>query len=111
MGTITGFPYLPPFFSLGYHYSKWESLTSASRILEYNENFEVNGIPLDVLWMDIPYTDNNQYFIFSRAKFPTTLLDKLKLTMDMSRRKLVVITDPHIKKNYNYKVYSDGNFV
>lgn len=26
---ITGFQYLPPLFSIGYHHSKWESRTSA----------------------------------------------------------------------------------
>jgi mannosyl-oligosaccharide alpha-1,3-glucosidase len=39
LATVTGFPALPPFFSLGFHYSKWED-TSAARIIEYNEKFE-----------------------------------------------------------------------
>ena len=35
--TITGFPMLPPIYSLGFHYSKWEDQTSVKRIMYYNE--------------------------------------------------------------------------
>jgi len=30
---ISGFPQLPPFYSIGFHYSKWESSTSALRTI------------------------------------------------------------------------------
>ena len=79
--------------------------------MEYNENFENHGIPLDVIWSDLPYTDNNEYFKFSRAKFPTNLLERMKLTIDMSRRKLVVITDPHISNSDTFSVHLSGNDV
>jgi len=36
LATISGFSNLPPFFTLGYHYSKWEE-TSAQKILYHNE--------------------------------------------------------------------------
>ena len=109
VGTITGFPYLPPLFSLGFHYSKWEKSTSADKMMEYNQKFEQSGFPLDVLWMDIPHTDNNEYFVFSKKKFPEAQLEKMKEEIVRSKRKLVVITDPHIRKNNKFKVYNDGN--
>jgi len=70
LSTITGFAVLPPIFSLGFHYCKWESQTSADRIMEWNNKFEESKIPVDVFWMDIPYTDGNKYFVFNPQKFP-----------------------------------------
>lgn len=64
LATITGFAALPPLFSLGFHYCKWERITSAARIMEYNMKFDEAKIPVDVLWMDIPYTDDSRYFQF-----------------------------------------------
>ncbi len=61
LATVTGFQALPPIFSLGFHYSKWEE-TSAARIIDLNEKFEAYGFPLDVLWMDIGHTFENKYF-------------------------------------------------
>jgi alpha-glucosidase (family GH31 glycosyl hydrolase) len=39
LATIAGFPMLPPWWSLGFHYSKWEK-TSAERVMELDRNFE-----------------------------------------------------------------------
>jgi alpha-glucosidase (family GH31 glycosyl hydrolase) len=39
LATIAGFPRLPPWWSLGFHYSKWEK-TSAERVMELDRNFE-----------------------------------------------------------------------
>jgi alpha 1,3-glucosidase len=70
LATVTGFQVLPPFFSLGFHYCKWEATTTADRIMELNKNFEASNIPVDVFWMDIPYTDGSMYFKFGTEKFP-----------------------------------------
>lgn len=78
--------------------------------MEYNENFENSKIPLDVLWMDIPHTDGNKYFHFSNSKFPTQQLEQMNQQIDLSDRRLVVITDPHIKKDSYYDVYTEGLF-
>lgn len=32
----------------------------------------------------------------------------MKSVLDLSNRKMVVITDPHIKYDYSYAVFSDG---
>ena len=54
---ITAPNLLPPLFSLGFHYSKWEPIASVDRTLYYNERFEQAKIPLDVLWLDLPHTE------------------------------------------------------
>ncbi len=65
----TGFPPLPPLYSLGFHYSKWEYQTSAKRTFEYLLNFELHDFPLDMLWYDIPATNGNRYFTLDPEKF------------------------------------------
>lgn len=57
LATLTGFAPLPPLFSLGFHYSKWEK-TTARKVMTYNDQFEANGFPLDVLWLDIGHTND-----------------------------------------------------
>jgi alpha 1,3-glucosidase len=82
VSVITGFASLPPFFSVGFHYCKWEEQTSANRILEWNEKFENNGFPVDVFWMDIPHTYGNEYFVFNPHKFTTDKLTEMKKKID-----------------------------
>lgn len=57
LGKLTGFAPIPPLFSLGFHYSKWEK-TTARKVMTYNDKFEENGFPLDVLWLDIGHTND-----------------------------------------------------
>lgn len=107
LSLITGFQRLPPWWSLGFHYSKWEK-TSADRVRQYDTAFETNGFALDVLWMDIEYSDDVKYFIFNPITFSKSGLDTLKDQISDHKRHLVVITDPHIKNNGNYFVREDG---
>ena len=39
---IVGTQVLPPLFSLGFHYCKWEDETSAQRMMEWNDNFSAS---------------------------------------------------------------------
>lgn len=38
-------------------------------MIEYNHHFSKANIPVDVLWMDIPYTDDVKYFAFNPRTF------------------------------------------
>ena len=110
LATVTGFPTLPPFFSLGFHYSRWEE-TSSQRIIEYNDKFEEHGFPLDVLWMDLGYTLDNEYFVFNLLTFNQKDVELMRSIINVSDRRLVVITDPHIKFTESYKVYKKGLYL
>ncbi len=77
-------------------------------MLEWNRRFEENSFPVDVFWMDIPHTNGNRYFTFDQQKFRTEKTSELVRTIEQSKRKLVVITDPHIKQDNNYHVFRDG---
>lgn len=68
LATITGFAPLPPMWSLGYHYSKWEPI-STERLNDLMDDFEQNEFPYDVLWLDIEYTKSKDYFRFDEDRF------------------------------------------
>lgn len=48
---------------LGYHYCKWE-YNDADLMIKRNEEFTNYGFPVDVLWSDIYYTQDFNYFQF-----------------------------------------------
>lgn len=61
LADITGYAPLTPYYSLGFHYSKWESINT-ERLNKLYEEFEKNEIPVDNFWIDIDYTVENRYF-------------------------------------------------
>jgi alpha 1,3-glucosidase len=68
LALITGFLPLPPYFSLGFHYSKWEKI-STSYLNDLLDNFNRQSMPLDILWLDIEHTDGKRYFAFDERRF------------------------------------------
>jgi alpha 1,3-glucosidase len=65
--------------------------------MDYIINFEEEEIPLDMLWLDIPATQGNRYFTLDPDSFPDTHLKILEIELKITGKRLVVITDPHIK--------------
>ena len=102
---ISGFPLLPPLFSLGYHQCRWNYVSSID-VIEVHENFEAHKIPVDVVWLDIEHTDGKRYFTWNEVMFEDAgqMIDELA----KKGRKMVTIADPHIKADDNYRVYSGG---
>merc|ERR1719193_865908 len=93
---------MPPICTLGKHQSRWNYIDVADS-LDVNRKFDQHDIPYDVLWLDIEHTDGKKYFTWHPTHFakPGELLDSL----EASKRKLVTIIDPHIKKDDNYDVF------
>lgn len=100
-GAITGKSALPQEFAIGYNQCRW-NYNSEDDVLEVHENFDKHGIPYDVIWLDIEYTEEKKYFTWNKALFPdpVRMLNKL----DKTGRKLVAIVDPHIKNADNYDI-------
>ena len=48
--------------------------------------------------MDIGHTNDNMYFTFNPFLFNDDDLEAMRTVINISDRRLVVITDPHIKK-------------
>lgn len=101
--TVTGFPRMPPISTLGKHQSRWNYVDVEDSI-GVNRKFEQHDIPYDVLWLDIEHTDSKKYFTWHPSHFAQP--DKLLAALEASKRKLVTIIDPHIKKDSGYDVYN-----
>ncbi|XP_023954548.1 neutral alpha-glucosidase AB [Bicyclus anynana] len=102
--TLTGVAPIPPKFSLAYHQSRWNYNDEAD-VRAVDDGFDQHDIPADTLWLDIEYTDKKKYFTWDVERFrhPTEMVANLTA----KGRKLVVIIDPHIKREAGYFVHED----
>ncbi|KAM8916128.1 neutral alpha-glucosidase C isoform 4-T8 [Spinachia spinachia] len=91
---MTGYQALPPLFALGYHQSRWNYDDEAD-VKAVDAGFDRHDIPYDVIWLDIEHTEGKRYFTWDSALFPEPA--NLQRHLEERKRKLVVITDPHIK--------------
>ena len=105
LAIISGYPSMPPYFSLGFHYSKWEPISTKYTLNLLNQ-FDRLQIPLDVLWLDIEYATGKRYFQFDKDRFADVEL--LTSKIQELEKKLTVITDPHIKSDSSFFVYAQG---
>ncbi|KAM4690401.1 neutral alpha-glucosidase C [Rhinophrynus dorsalis] len=102
---LTGTQAFPPLFSLGYHQCRW-NYEDETDVEAVDSGFDEYSIPYDVIWLDIEHTDGKRYFTWDKDRFPnpTRMQEKLK----EKRRKLVVISDPHIKVDPDYTIYTQA---
>ena len=98
---------MPPAYSLGFHFSKWAPI-DAKTMMKRNQMFTENKFQVDVLWFDLDYTKENQYFRFDVNKFPEYQHQEMNQQVFDSHRRFVVITDPHIKAVATNPVYASG---
>jgi alpha 1,3-glucosidase len=102
--SLTGVAPLPQYFTLGYHQCRW-NYNDEDDVINVVDNFDSNDLPMDVMWLDIEYTDGKKYFTWDPIKFahPNAMITNLTST----GRKLVVIIDPHIKRESGYFLHED----
>ncbi|EKD19461.1 uncharacterized protein L3040_002663 [Drepanopeziza brunnea f. sp. 'multigermtubi'] len=103
-GELTGYTQLPQEFSIAYHQCRWNYNTDED-VKEVDRKMTMYRIPYDIIWLDIEYTDDKQYFTWDPLRFPNPL-GMLK-QLDESKRKLVAIIDPHIKNKEGYHVVEE----
>ncbi|XP_078796792.1 neutral alpha-glucosidase C isoform X1 [Oryzias latipes] len=102
---LTGYQALPPLFALGYHQSRWNYRDEAD-VKAVDAGFDVHRIPYDVMWLDIEHTDGKRYFTWDSALFPDPV--GLQRHLQARGRKMVVISDPHIKTDPCWALYRDA---
>jgi alpha-glucosidase len=104
---LTGKAPLPPRWALGYQQSRYSYMT-ADEVRQVAETLRKDGIPSDVIWLDIDYQDRNRPFTVNKQAFP----DLKKLATDLSGDgfKLVAITDLHVAyaPGQGYAPYDTG---
>lgn len=98
---------MPPIHSLGYHYCKYEE-NSADLMIKRNAEFTHYKFPVDVFWSDLYYTQDFEYFVFNKDTWPLHKVDELNAEIAQSKRRLVMINDPHIKASEDYFVFKKG---
>lgn len=99
---VTGFPSMPPLFSLAYHQCRWNYNDEAD-VHEVSEQMDANHIPTDVIWLDIEHTDGKRYMTWDTSKFPEPA--KMQNELAVKGRKMVNIVDPHIKRASGYHIH------
>ncbi|ERL90588.1 hypothetical protein D910_07935 [Dendroctonus ponderosae] len=102
---LTGKPHLPQLWALGYHQCRWAYNTTED-VMETINNFDKYDFPLDVLWLDIEYTSERKWFTWNATSFPDPV-ELLEWVDSQAHRKLVPISDPHIKIDFEYNIYRE----
>lgn len=60
----------------------------------------------DVIWLDIEHTDGKRYFTWDNGAFPNPVA--MQDSIAAKGRKMVVIIDPHIKRDGGYHIHSEA---
>jgi alpha-glucosidase len=102
---LTGRTPLPPLWSLGYNQSRFSYLDEADT-REVANHLRADGIPADVIWLDLRYQEHNAPFTVDTTAFPSFP----GMISDLSAMGLhtVLITDLHIRQNDNDPPYTSG---
>ncbi|XP_039088662.1 neutral alpha-glucosidase C isoform X3 [Hyaena hyaena] len=102
---LTGTQAMPPLFSLGYHQCRW-NYEDEQDVKAVDAGFDEHDIPYDVMWLDIEHTEGKRYFTWDKKRFPNP--KRMQELLKNKKRKLVVISDPHIKIDPDYSVYAEA---
>jgi len=99
---LVGKPFLPPKWFFGHQISRY-SYFPQNTVLELVEEHKKEGIPVDVLYLDIDYMDGYRLFTWDKSRFP----DPKSLVQKLHQMgvKVVTILDPGIKLDQNYEVF------
>jgi alpha-glucosidase len=104
---LTGTPPLPPLWSLGFQQSRYSYMTQA-RVLEVARRFRTDAIPVDAIYLDIDYQQQNRPFTINTSAFPdfSGMIAQLK----KEEFHVVAITDLHIANlpGQKYPPYDTG---
>lgn len=92
-------------WTLGYHQCRW-NYDSDEDIKYVVAEFDNYDFPIDVIWLDIEYTDEKKYFTWDLVNFSDPI--GMQNNLSATDRKLVVISDPHIKVENGYFVYDEA---
>jgi len=100
-GELTGYSQLPQSFAIAYHQSRWNYISDED-VKDVDRTFDKHNIPYDVIWLDLEWTDGRRWFQWDQHSFPDPV--SMNKQLDETERKLVVLTDPHIKNEGGYYV-------
>lgn len=102
---ITGYPFLPPIWALGYHQSRW-SYKTQKKVIEIGQKMRQYGIPCDAIYLDIHYMQDYKVFTFHKKNFSE--IEKMTAQLKEMGIETVAIVDPGVKVENGYAVYEQG---
>jgi len=103
--SITGATAMPQLFSLGYHQCRW-NYNDEKDVAQVDAGFDQHFMPYDVLWLDIEHTVGKRYMTWDSSKFPNP--EDMQEDVASRGRKMVVIVDPHVKRDDNFPMHKDA---
>ncbi|MGN1147027.1 MAG: TIM-barrel domain-containing protein [Lachnospiraceae bacterium] len=100
-----GRSYIPPKWAFGFGQSRW-GYRNEKDIRNVVKGYRENGIPLDMVYMDIDYMERFKDFTVDKEAFPdlTALAEELKA----QGIRLIPIIDAGVKIEEGYDIYEEG---
>ena len=102
---LTGRPFLPPRWALGYHQSRW-GYKDAATFTTLAQKFRDLQLPCDSLWFDIQKMDGFRAFTWDLQNFPDP--QALLTTLHDQHFHAVAIVDPGLKADPQWPPYAAG---
>ena len=102
---LIGRSYIAPLWAFGNGQSRW-GYVNAEDVREVVRKHRENGIPLDMVYLDIDYMERFKDFTVNKERFPD-FADFVKEMKDQHIR-LVPIIDAAVKEEKGYSVYDEG---
>jgi len=102
---VTGKPFLPPEWALGYMISRY-SYYPQDKIVELVDLLQKEGIKVTSVFLDIDYMDSFKLFTWHKDRF----YDPKKFINELHSRgvKIITIVDHSVRVDQNYEVFSSG---
>lgn len=102
---MTGRSYIPPKYAFGFGQSRWGYKTKED-FRKVVSGYRENGIPLDMVYMDIDYMQDFKDFTVNEKNFP----DFPEFVQEMKDQniRLIPIIDAGVKIEEGYDVYEEG---
>ncbi len=102
---IIGKSYIAPRYAFGFGQSRWGYKTAAD-IEGVVEGYRENGIPLDMVYMDIDYMQDYKDFTVNQERFPD--FGEFVQKMKAEKIHLIPIIDAGVKIEQGYDIYEEG---
>ncbi|XP_049633099.1 lysosomal alpha-glucosidase isoform X2 [Suncus etruscus] len=105
---VVGFPFMPPYWGLGFHLCRWGYMSS-NMTLQAVANMTRAGFPLDTQWNDLDYTDGGKDFTFNQKGFGD--LPAMVEELHQSGRHYMMLVNPGIGISQHpgsYRPYDEG---
>lgn len=103
---ITGRPFMPPKWALGYQHSKYGRPKNKEEVLNLADKFRDKKMPCDVIYFDIQYMEDYKVFKWDEERYGDP--EKLLGALHDEGFKVVNIIEPGVKAEEGFSIYDEG---